>query len=260
MKRFVLLSIIMIVLGLCCQSCRNFMYSHNVHQVADGKVFRLGTPEFNLLFVRGTVTTTIARENTEAVMETNNGDAVGKPTGTFRGLTTVRFRTGPQMTGYLKDVAKRDPVTARKYVEQMPGLNKAQWDVKQETPVDVNIEDASKKAEEIVNPFECDGNCDLQDLWKNNTIAYQNAVAVKLLNYTDDKATFPDSKTTFYHSLQSFITRLAKLTVRGRTVTQMRIKEVTIRDNQIKDMLFIMIEPDGNTFDTTCPECVLEDE
>ena len=261
MKRFALVCIIMTAMGLCCTSCRSFMYSHNANTVADGKVFRIGTPEFNIMFVRGTLMVTVARENTEAVVEANNGDSEGKPTGSFRGLTTARFRTGPQVSGYLKDIAKKDPETAKAYINSMPKLNKAQWDVKQTEPVDApSIQEASKKAEEIINPFDCNGNCELKDLWKNNNIAYQRAVATKLLNYTDEKAGWEGETYTFKHSLQTFLVRMAQLSAKGRTVTQMRVKYAVIKDNQIVDMAYIMIEPDGNQFDTHCPECVLLDE
>lgn len=254
-----------VVLTTCC-SCRNFMFSHNAYQVADGKVFRLGTPEFNLTFVRGTVTTMIVRENTEAVVETNNGDAVGKPTGTFRGLTTARFRTGPQMTGYLKDVARRDPVTARKYVEQMSELNKAQWDVQQKTPVDISpvqpepLQTVTEKIKSVVEPFTCpNANCELTNLWKDNRIAYQTAVATKLLTYADDTTAWEGEVTTFKKSLEMFLTRMAQLTAKGKTTTCMRVKYARI-NGKLVDLNYVMIEDDGREFDTHCPECVpLED-
>ena len=122
MKRFIALCIIMIVLGLCCTSCRNFMYSHNVNTVADGKVFRIGTPEINLLFVKGTVMTTIARENTKAKFTSKSKDNVNMPDGEFKGLVSASFQTGPQISGYLRDISKHDSETACKYIEVMPEL------------------------------------------------------------------------------------------------------------------------------------------
>ena len=256
MKRFFAVCILLIVLGLCCQSCTRV--SHNFDNIIIGKYFNIGVGDYGVTFANGLVVLKAVRENTESVIETNDGDKFGNPEAVTKGIRSIRFRTGSQISGYMVDLAKKSPEAALEYVKTMPALNKVYWDSKQDKAID--IEGASKAAEEIVNPFDCNGDCDLQDLWKNNSIAYQNAVAVKLLNYTDDKATFPDSKTTFYHSLQSFITRLAKLTVRGRTLTQMRVKYAKIKDNKIVDMMFVMIEPDGNTFDTTCPECVMEDE
>lgn len=239
-------------------SCRNFMYSHNANTVADGKVFRIGTPEFNITFVRGTLMVTLGRENVETVFETNNGDSVGNPSGSFRGLTTARFRTGPQITGYLKDLAKRNPEAAMEYVKNMYKLNRAQWDVKQEAPVEApSIQDVTKKAQEIIDPFDCNGDCDLQGLWKNNSIAYQQAVATKLLNYTDDKAGWEGDEVTFRQSLRMFLVRMAQLTAKGKMTTQMRVKYAIIKSNQIVDMEYVVIEPGGNQFDTHCPECVL---
>ena len=242
-------------------SCRNFMYSHNANTVADGKVYRIGTPEFNITFVRGTLMTTVARENTEAVFETNNGDSVSNPSGSFRGLTTARFRTGPQITGYLKDIAQKDQETAKAYINAMPKLNKAMWDVKQSEPVDApSIQEMADKTKELIDPFDCNGDCDLQGLWKNNAIAYQQAVATKLLNYTDDKAGWEGDTVTFRQSLRMFLVRMAQLYAKGKTTTQMRVKYAVIKSNQIVDMEYVMIEPDGNQFDTHCPECVLLEE
>ena len=237
------------------------MYSHNANTVADGKGWRFGTPEFNLLFVRGTVNTTIGRENVESVVETNNGDSVSNPSGSFRGLTTARFRTGPQITGYLKDIAKEDPETVKAYINAMPKLNKAMWDVKQSEPVDApSIQEMADKTKELINPFDCNGDCDLQNLWKNNTIAYQQAVATKLLNYTDEKSGWEGDADTFRQSLRMFLVRMAQLTAKGKTTTQMRVKYAVIKSNQIVDLNYVMIEPDGNEFDTHCPECVLLEE
>ena len=261
MKRFIALCIIMIVMGLCCTSCRNFMYSHNINTIADGKVFRIGTPEFNITFVRGTVVTTVARENTEVSFKTNNGDSVTNPSGSFRGLTAARFRTGPQLTGFLRDIVKKDPETARAYVNVMPKLNKAQLDLDQEQPVEApSIEDVTKKAQEIIDPFDCNGDCDLQGLWKNNTIAYQQAVATKLLNYADETSGWEGDLTTFRQSLRMFLVRMAQLTAKGKTTTCMRVKYAIIKGNKIVDLNYVMIEPDGNQFDTHCPECVLLEE
>ncbi len=261
MKRFALVCIIMIVMGLCCTSCRNFMYSHNVNTVADGKVFRIGTPKFNITFVRGTLMINVGRENTEALFETNNGDSVSNPSGAFRGLTTARFRTGPQISGYLRDIAKKDPKTAKAYINVMSKLNKAQWDVKQTEPVEApSIEDVTKKAQEIIDPFDCNGDCDLQGLWKNNSIAYQQAVATKLLNYADETSGWEGDLTIFRQSLRMFLVRMAQLTAKGKTTTCMRVKYAIVKSNKIIDLNYVMIEPGGNQFDTHCPECVLLEE
>ena len=265
MKKLHIISSIAVIMLLT--SCRNFMYSHNANSVADGKVFRVGTPEINLTYVHGTLVTTVARENSETVVETNNGDTVTNPTGSFRGLTTARFRTGPQVTGYLKDIAKKDAETAKEYIKAMPKLNKAQWDTKQQNPtepVSLKSEPLSTVAEKIksvAEPFTCPtGNCEFTELWKDNRIIYQTAVANKLLTYADDVSGWEGETGTFKHSLQSFLTRMAQLTAKGRTVTQMRIKYAKIQDGKLVDLNYVMIEPDGNQFDTHCPECVLLEE
>lgn len=253
--------IAIIAISMLLTSCGGVMFSHNVNQVADGKVFSVGSPQLRLLFVRGTVVTTIGRENTEVDVETNNGDSVANPSGSFRGLTTVRFRTGPQITGYLKDIAKKDADTAKEYIKAMPKLNKAQWDVKQTEPADApSLQEIAQKAQELIDPFDCNGNCDLQGLWKNNTIAYQQAVATKLLNYADETSGWEGDLTTFRQSLRMFLVRMAQLIAKGKTTTCMRVKYAVIKGNQIVDLNYVMIEPDGNQFDMHCPECVLLEE
>ena len=57
-----------------------------------------------------------------------------------------------------------------------------------------------------------------------------------------------------------FLVRMAQLYAKGKTTTQMRVKYAVIKSNQIVDMEYVMIEPDGNQFDTHCPECVLLEE
>ena len=259
MRRFAL--VCLILLGLCCQSCRNFMYSHNMNQVADGKIFRIGTPEFNIIFVRGTLNTTLGRENCEVVVEANNGDAVTNPSGSFRGLTTARFRTGPQITGYLKDIAKKDSETAKAYIDVMSDLNKAQWDVKQTEPVEapsIPLQAVTEKIKSVVEPFTCpNGNCELTNLWRDNRIVYQTAVVNKLLTYADETSAWEGEATTFKESLGMFLTRMAKLTAKGKTATCMRVKYAIIKDGRLADLNYVMIEDDGNQFDTHCPECVL---
>lgn len=255
MKRFFVLCIVMIALGLCCQSCRHV--SHNFTTIASGKVVRLGISDYGLLYVNGLVVMEAVRENTETVVETNDGDGANSdPTMIAKGIRTIRFKTNGQVTGYLKDLCKKDPETARKYIEQMPKLYKANWDAKQDKPIDVDLIDVAKKAQEIIDPFDCNGDCNLQGLWKNNTIAYQQACATKLLNYTDDKHGWEGDLTTFRQSIRMFLVRMAQLTAMGRTTTCMRVKYAIIKDNQITDMNYVMINEDGTQFDTHCPECV----
>ena len=244
----------MIVLGLCCQSCTRV--SHNFDNIISGKYFNIGVGDYGVTYANGLVVIQAVRENTESVIETNDGDKFGNPEAISKGIRSIRFRTGSQVSGYLVDLAKKDPAAAEAYVNIMPKLSKTYWDAKQDKPIDVDIVDVAKKAQEIIDPFDCNGNCDLQDLWRNDTIAYQQACATKLLNYTDDKAGWEGDAVTFRQSLRMFLVRMAQLTAMGRTTTCMRVKYATIKDNQIVDMNYVMIQPDGTQFDTHCPECV----
>ena len=264
-----LLSLCSVSLSFMFSGCADLMnVSHNGNFVGIGKVTRLGVADYGLVHVNGLAVLQAVRENNEMVIETNDGDGYTNPAATIKGIRTIRFRTGPQITGYLVDLAKHDTEAAKAYVDQMADLNKASWDTKQQTPTDVKLpsvttmqgtKKVAEKVKELVEPFTCSGNCDLQDLWKNDSIAYQTAVASKLLTYADDTSSWEGDVTTYKKSLQDFLTRLAKLTVKGKTKTQMRVKYAKIANNKLIDLMYVMIEPDQE-FDTTCPECVLLEE
>jgi hypothetical protein len=42
-----------------------------------------------------------------------------KTSGSLKGVKTIKRTLGPQITGYLKDLAEKDPEAARKYMEAM---------------------------------------------------------------------------------------------------------------------------------------------
>lgn len=245
-----------------CASCTKI--SHSLNSVASGKVFRFGTPECSLLYVNGTLVTSIVRENSEIVVETNDGDSVSNPSGVFKGLKSIRFRTAGQATGYLKDLAKKDPAAAKAYIKAMPELCKPAWDTKYENPIEAPLiqsaplQTVTEKIKSAVEPFTCpNGNCELTNLWKDNRIVYQTAVVNKLLTYADETSGWAGEVTPFKQTLNMFLTRMAQLTAKGKTTTCMRVKYARIKDGKLVDLNYIMIEDDGREFDTHCPECVL---
>ena len=258
----VMLSIVLLVMLTSCTKV-----SHNANLVGVGKVFRIGAGDYGILYVNGMLTAQAIRENSEMVVETNDGDSMASPSALVKGIRSVRFRTGPQVTGYLVDLAKKDAEAAKLYVEKMPEVNKAQWDTKQDTPIDVPVltptkmsaKEQADEVQEIINPFECNGDCELKDLDKNRKIVYQQAVATKLLKYTDTLKTFPDTEETFFNQLNAFLARIAGLSVQGRTTTRMRVKWATIKDNQIQDMRFVFDDGDEES-ETTCPTCWAPDD
>lgn len=108
---------------LFASGCRNFMYSHNANQILDGKFTRFGVGDYGLVHGQGLILTQAVRENTVLVIETTDGNSFsGEPSAKIDGVRRICIKTGPQVTGYLVDLAKSDPGTANGYVEAMPRL------------------------------------------------------------------------------------------------------------------------------------------
>lgn len=112
---------------------------HNANFVASGKVFKIGSEGVGLLYVNGLVAVNGTRENSESVIEAGDNDSLsGVPSSDAKTLRTVRFRTGPQLNGYLVKLAKENPEAANAYVKQMYKLNTNTWDVKETMPTGGN--------------------------------------------------------------------------------------------------------------------------
>lgn len=126
MKRTVSI-ILLAAVALCCQSCRNFMYSHNPIMLTDGKYANVGVDGYGLTYADGLVVVGAMRENTELEIEINSGDKFEGAGAEMKGVRVIRYRTGPQLTGYARDIAGKDPDVIKEYVDKMPYLNKAQW-------------------------------------------------------------------------------------------------------------------------------------
>jgi len=121
MKRFIALCIIMIAMGLCCQSCRNV--SHHFNTTAVGSYFHIGVADWGVTFGSGALLMQAVRENTATVIETRDkADSDSSPSVSLKDVRRIEFHSYPMVSGYLKDIAKKDPETAKKYMETMPSL------------------------------------------------------------------------------------------------------------------------------------------
>lgn len=60
----------------------------------------------------------VSRENSEWEIEIDDesGVAVDKKTGNIKGIKKIRRKVGPQVTGYLVDLAKQNPELAKQYL------------------------------------------------------------------------------------------------------------------------------------------------
>lgn len=255
--------------------------SHNANFVASGKVFKIGTEAAGLLYVNGLVAVNGTRENSESVIEAGDDDGLsGAPTVDAKTIRTIRFRTGPQLTGYAVDIAKKDPAAIEEYVKIMPELNKAAWDSKEtlegksttrkdgeKTSTSDYIEMLRAKLASISGGAsmptlsEIKGDGDYRELYKDNSIEAQAALTAELLKYADDTTKMEGTGETLKDTLVGYAGRLAQLKAKGvkeaKTIT---LGRATIKDGKLTALMYRCREDDGTYRDEECPTCFpLED-
>lgn len=249
--------------------------SHNGNLVGVGKVFRVGAADYGLTYVNGLMVINGGRENTESVVETTDEDGfTGAPTQDAKGVRLIRYRTGPQITGYLVDLSKKSPDAVISYVGSMPNLNKAAWDTKQEAPkgdtkattsTDKYIDYLKEKLKSIVGDKETKatitGDGEYKELYKDNSITAQAALTAELLKYADDTAKMAGTGETFRDTLVGYAGRLAQLKTKGvkeaKTIT---LGRATISGGKLTALMYRLREDDGTYRDEECPTCFpLED-
>ena len=272
-------SILIAIFALLAFGCTRV--SHNGNLVGRGKVFKIGAGDYGLTYVNGLVGIQAVRENSEMVVETNDGDGFSSPSATTRGICTIRFRTGPQITGYLQEISEGNQNAVNEYIKVMPELNKASWDTKFEKPIDIpmplqreiakdsgsplDLDSLKEKAGGVLDKLKLDttgisGDGTYDSLWTDSSIERQRAIAAKLATYADAEAKMPGTGETLAATLQHYNERLDKLEAKGKATTRMRIKSATIEDGRLTALMYRMVQPDGNDFDEECPNCVpLED-
>jgi hypothetical protein len=67
----------------------------------------------------GMILTDVSRENSEWIIEVDSeaGLVYDKNTGSVKGIKRIHRRLGPQITGYLVELAEKDPESARTYLK-----------------------------------------------------------------------------------------------------------------------------------------------
>lgn len=267
--------------------------SHSGNLTATGKIFKIGGEGYNIMYVNGLLSMNIVRENAESIVETNDVDAFGNPVTDAKTVKSIRFRTGPIISGYLVDMSKVDPGAATAYVSQMYKLNKAAWDAKQPAVSESSKKNdaassgssaketsssTTDKIKEVVDKVKdsdavqsiidkvtgekdegknvINGDGEYKELYKDNTIAYQRALANELIKYADDTTKFEATGETFKLTLTHFLERLEKVEKFGGVNTAMRIKYATIKDGKLTGLMYVVFNEDGTSFDENCPSCV----
>lgn len=75
----------------------------------------------NLSYTDGLNVVDVSRENAgwDIEIDADNGVSVDSSTGNIKGVKRLRRDVGPQITGYLVDLAAKDPEMAKTYVKSM---------------------------------------------------------------------------------------------------------------------------------------------
>lgn len=75
----------------------------------------------NVSYTDGLNVVDISRENSswDLWVDADNGVSVDSSSGTIKGVKRIRRDVGPQITGYLVDLAESDPEMAKNYVESL---------------------------------------------------------------------------------------------------------------------------------------------
>ena len=274
MKKLTTIAIIAITAFLT--SC-----GHNFFALGLGTEWRAAAAQYGLSYGDGLFATFVTKDGAKfrAELDSTMGVSYDPQTNTYKGIKSLEYSLPPQITGYAVDFARNNPEVAKAYYEMLLKYYEAEGKKGTGQPL-VSDEKSAKATSSIADvvktalgrlspakdngkdktdsePFACSGDCELTDLWKNDTIAYQSAVATKLLSYADDTTKFEGETQTLKHSLESFLTRMEQLTAKGKMTTQMRVKSAKIEGGKLTAVNYVMIEDDGNTFETHCPECVL---
>lgn len=268
MKDVTLVVICVIVLMLC--GC-----AHNANMVGVGKVFRIGGEGCNILYVNGIFSFNGVKGNAESVIETNDNDAIGNPAD-VKSVRAIRFRTLPQVNGYLVELAEKDPEAAKKFVEIMSKFNKAVWGVTPQEPAKesstiakaIDLGKLKEAAASTLKELKGDkasttiaGDGEYTELYKDNTIEAQAALTAELLKFANDTAKMEGTGETLKDTLVGYAGRLAQLKAKGvkeaKTIT---LGRATIKDGKLTALMYRCREDDGTYRDEECPTCFpLED-
>ena len=269
MKKLITIAIAAIIFLTSC--------GHNFFALGLGTEWRAAAAQYVLSYGDGLFATFVTKDGARfrAELDSTMGFSYDPATNTYKGIRSIEYSLPPQITGYAVDFAKENPEVAKAYYGAL--LKFYESENKASTPKaplvsDEKSKDATSGVADIVRkaidkakslatsasdePFTCSGDCELTDLAKNDTISYQTAVATKLLSYADDTTKFDGETTTLKHSLEAFLARMEQLVAKGKAKTQMRVKAATVKDSRLIYIRYIMTEPDGNEFETNCPECV----
>lgn len=257
--------------------------SHNVSTIGIGTGFRAGGSGYGIDYGEGLFGTFVTKDGIrfKAELDSTTGFSYDPTTNSYKGIRSVEYSLPPQITGYAVDFAKDNPEVAKAYYEALSKY----YDVRKEdvssnaplisddkskeatTSIADTIREAIDKAKSIIGKmeadggegavFQCNGNCEYNDLTGNSDIEYQLSIAMRLLSYDGQANRFKSTGETYTQSLEHFITKLVQYRALGNRTTPMRVKHVTVKDGVITRLMYIYFKDDGTTFDVECPSCVV---
>lgn len=98
---------------------------HNTETFHIGTRFNAGldpqNATANISYTDGLNVVDVSRENSswDVEVDADGGVSVDTKSGTIKGVKRIKREVGPQITGYLVDLAKKDPEMAKMYIEAL---------------------------------------------------------------------------------------------------------------------------------------------
>ena len=257
--------------------------SHNVSTISLGTGFRAGGGEYGINYGEGLFGTFVTKDGIKfkAELDSTTGFSYDPTTNSYKGIRSIEYSLPPQITGYAVDFAKDNPEVAKAYYKALSKY----YDVRKDdvssnaplisddkskeatTSIADTIRKAIDKARSIISKkeadggegavFQCNGDCEYNDLTGNSDIEYQLSIAMRLLSYDGHASKFKSTGETYTQSLEHFITQLVQYRALGNKTTPLRVKHVTVREGVITRLMYIYFKDDGTTFDVECPSCVV---
>lgn len=269
------------IVGACfLTSC-----SHNAELLGIGSAFRIGSGEASVWYGDGLFLNNVSRENVKfsSELDSTMGVSFDPDSGTYKGIKSISLEVGPQLGGYAKELGEKNPEALKAYYDALakyyeyrekqdalPAQQKSAISDDKSKDATKSITDAIKKAidkaKSIIDKkekdegtdatFQCDGNCEYNDLTGNANIDYQLSIAMKLLTYNGYSNKMEGTGEYYTQTLEHFITQLVQYQAKGNTTTPLRVKYVTVKDGDITRLMYIYFNEDGTTFDVECPSCI----
>ena len=111
---------LIVILAVVLSGC-----GHNTGTFHIGNRFNAGldpqNATANVSYSDGLSVVDVSRENSswDVEVDADGGVSVDTKSGTIKGVKRIKREVGPQITGYLVDLAKKDPEMAKMYLEAL---------------------------------------------------------------------------------------------------------------------------------------------